>query len=290
LTALQTVLPELVGGSADLAGSTGVATGAPTVQRGQFDGRDIAFGVREFAMAAALNGMSLHGGFRVFGSTFAVFSDYLRPAVRLSALMGQPVVYVLSHDSVAVGEDGPTHQPVEHIEALRLIPEARVFRPADDEETVLAWQLALEHRSGPSLLLLSRQALPALTDLAPGEDPRVRTVYRDDCARPDVEFLATGSEAQLAISAAARLHEHGLTCRVLSVVEREALVGRERQAALTVSVEAGVTSGWHRFADLCIGVDTFGQSGAAEDVLRAVGLHVEAIVDRVHEARAARNP
>ena len=293
LGALQVKLPELVGGSADLAGSTGVDTGRRGVRPGDFAGRSISFGVREFGMAAVMNGLSLHGGFRVFGSTFAVFSDYLRPAVRLSALMRQPVVYVLSHDSVAVGEDGPTHQPVEQLESLRLIPGVRVFRPADEAETITAWTLALEHRSGPSVLVLSRQALPALTDLSPADDPRLRVVHLDDRALGgegvlDVDFLASGSEVALAVAAAQLLSAQGLACRVQSVLERQALEGRDREAALTVSVEAGVSAGWHRFADLCLGIDSFGICGPGAEVLRLLGLHADTVAARVLEQLALR--
>ncbi len=293
LGALQAKLPELVGGSADLAGSTGVDTGGRAVRPGDLAGRSISFGVREFGMAAVLNGLSLHGGFRVFGSTFAVFSDYLRPAVRLSALMHQPVVYVLSHDSVAVGEDGPTHQPVEQLESLRLIPGVRVFRPADDVETITAWTLALEHRDGPSVLVLSRQALPSLTDRRPADDPRLRVVHLDDPdpgreGALDVDFLATGSEVALAVDAAQRLSAQGLTCRVRSVLERQVLEGRDREATLTVSVEAGVTGGWHRFADLCLGIDRFGVCGPGDKVLAVLGLSADAVAVRALEHLAPR--
>jgi transketolase len=283
LQALQAKLPELVGGSADLAGSTGVDTGSRPVRPGELAGQSIPFGVREFAMAAVLNGLSLHGGFRVFGSTFAVFSDYLRPAVRLSALMRRPVVYVLSHDSVAVGEDGPTHQPVEQLEALRLIPGVKVLRPADDLETITAWACALEYRDGPTVLALSRQALPALIDRGPADDPRLRVVHQGSPQRRalDVDFLATGSEVALAIAAAELLREHGVACRVRSVLERRVLVGRAREAALTVSVEAGVTDGWYRFADLCLGVDRFGICGPGPEVLRVLDLSAEAVAARV---------
>ncbi|WP_344603407.1 transketolase [Sporichthya brevicatena] len=294
LEAMQHKLPELVGGSADLAGSTGVDTGFPVVRRDDWAGRAIPFGVREFAMAAVLNGLSLHGGFRVFGSTFAVFSDYLRPALRLSALMRQPVIYVLTHDSVAVGEDGPTHQPVEHLESLRLIPGVRVFRPANGLETLTAWTLALEHRSGPSVIALSRQALPALSACAPTEDRRLRVVHveealKQDASRaPDVEFLATGSEVGLAVEAAKLLDAQGLHCRVRSVLERDALLETERDARLTVSVEAGVTAGWHRFAGLCLGVDEFGLSGPGPDVLRVLDLTPEAVAAKVLERWVGR--
>lgn len=284
LRAFTVHLPELVGGSADLAGSTGVAIGADLVTPGSYAGKAIAFGVREHAMAAVLNGISLHGGFRPYGSTFAVFSDYLRPALRLSALMGQPVVFVFSHDSVAVGEDGPTHQPVEHLEALRLIPGLQVLRPADDIETITAWALALERRNGPTALILSRQELPALLEVHASHDrevhPRLRIVY--DCdSTPDVEFLATGSEVHLAVETARMLAERGVPSRVLSVLDRSALEGRSRSAQLTVSIEAGVTAGWRHLADLCIGIDRFGVCGPGSLVMDSLGLSSEAISARV---------
>ena len=279
LGALSAHLPDLVGGSADLAGSTGVAIGAELVAAGSYGGTAVAFGVREHAMAAVLNGLSLHGGFRPYGSTFTVFSDYLRPALRLSALMGQPVVYVFSHDSVAVGEDGPTHQPVEHLEALRLLPGLQVLRPADDTETITAWSLALARRDGPTALLLSRQALPSLPDRGRCVDHRLRIVHGD--GSPDVEFLATGSEVHLAVEVATLLSKHGLVCRVLSVLDRSALEGRGRRAHLTVSIEAGVTAGWRHLADLCIGIDRFGVCGPGDVVMEGLGLSAERIAAQV---------
>lgn len=279
LRALSAHLPDLVGGSADLAGSTGVAIGAHLVAAGSYGGTAVAFGIREHAMAAVLNGLSLHGGFRPYGSTFAVFSDYLRPALRLSALMGQPVVHIFSHDSVAVGEDGPTHQPVEHLEALRLIPGLQVLRPADDIETITAWALALERRNGPTALLLSRQILPALPDRGRCVDNRLRIVHDD--GSPNVEFLATGSEVHLAVEVAELLGEHGVRCRVVSVLDREALERRGRWALLTVSVEAGLTAGWRHLADLCIGIDRFGVCGPGDVVMSSLGLDAEDITAQV---------
>jgi transketolase len=293
LTAVSDLMPELVGGSADLAGSTGTVTGQRDVTAQDYAGHVIRFGIREFAMASVLNGLSLHGGFRPYGSTFLVFSDYLRPALRLSALMRQPVIYILTHDSVAVGEDGPTHQPVEHIESLRLIPGVKVLRPADDCETIAAWREALDHLDGPTVLILSRQSLPSLTS-APGTPVDFLTA---DGARvvceaedPAVDLVATGSEVSLALETAALLHESGISARVISVPWREQFVPRRPtfgRAPLTVSIEAGSTQGWKEIApDNALGIDTFGASGPGDAVLKYFGLSSEAVAEHVLEAIA----
>jgi transketolase len=286
LAELTSVLPELVGGSADLAGSTGTATSLPAVTRDDYSGSTIHFGIREFAMAATLNGLSLHGGFRAYGSTFLVFSDYLRPALRLSALMRQPVIYVLTHDSVAVGEDGPTHQPVEHVESLRLIPGVRVLRPADDVETLAAWQAAIEHLDGPTVLVLTRQTVPSLASgPATPEDFLTRRGARVVHAAEDpaVDLLATGSEVGLAVAAAHALEAQGLSARVISVPWREQFA-RSRQdfgrAPVEVSLEAGVTTGWLGLthAGHAVGIDEFGASGPGDQVLARFGLTVDSVV------------
>uniref|UniRef100_UPI00260BC668 transketolase family protein n=1 Tax=uncultured Nocardioides sp. TaxID=198441 RepID=UPI00260BC668 len=213
LAALTPVFAGLVGGSADLAGSTGTDVGV-SVTRHDAAGARIDFGIREHAMAAVLNGLALHGDFRPFGSTFLVFSDYLRPALRLAALMRQPVVHVLTHDSIAVGEDGPTHQPVEHVESLRLIPGLQVLRPADAAETVEAWRLALERTDGPTALVLTRQAVRPLGG-TPGRTRRVRE-------GSDLQLVATGSEVGLALDVADLLAQRGAEAEVLSVLDRAA--------------------------------------------------------------------
>ncbi|WP_446666522.1 transketolase [Flexivirga sp. B27] len=267
LDAVRAVMPELVGGSADLAGSTGTVSGdAVTAQ--DFSSSAIAFGIREFGMAAILNGISLHGGFRVFGSTFLVFADYLRPALRLSALMHQPVIYVLTHDSVAVGEDGPTHQPVEHVESLRLIPGLQVLRPANDVETAQAWQQALERTDGPTALILSRQKLP--------QDPPARF---DGQLPVAVEIVATGSEVELAVNAAEALRADGVGVRVVSPLDRTRYA--PDPSATVVSIEAGSTAVWQGIADVAIGIDTFGASGPGDDVLAHFGLSTDAVVSRI---------
>lgn len=274
LIALCAALPELVGGSADLAGSTGTLTGGQLVTREDYSGSTIAFGIREFGMAAVLNGLALHGGFRPYGSTFLVFSDYLRPALRLAALMKQPVIHVLTHDSVAVGEDGPTHQPVEHIEALRLIPGLQVLRPADEAETAEAWRRAIERTDGPTALILTRQSVPA-------HSPAL-------VATPDVEIVATGSEVGLAVAVAGQLAEIGTTARVVSAMDRSTYV--PDRSVPRVSIEAGVTSGWRGLVDLAIGIDDFGASGPGDEVMAHVGLTPEAVSARIvqflnHKAR-----
>ncbi|MFC7220165.1 transketolase [Streptomyces polyrhachis] len=269
LKAALSVMPELVGGSADLAESTGTAIGE-VIDRADFSRSAIAFGIREFGMAAILNGMSLHGGYRVFGSTFLVFADYLRPALRLSALMGQPVVYVFTHDSIAVGEDGPTHQPIAHLESLRVTPGLRVLRPADDAETVEAWRLALERTDGPTALILSRQSLPQLRREEPGPGRAV-----------EVEIVATGSESSLAEAAAEALRAEGRAVRVVSALDRTLYTPDPE--ALTVSIEAGVTSGWAGVVDLAIGIDGFGSSGKGGDVMAHHGFSVGAVLDRIRE-------
>jgi transketolase len=272
LRSVASVMPELVGGSADLAGSTGTSIGTSVVTREDYSGSSIAFGIREFAMAAVANGISLHGGFRIYCSTFLVFSDYLRPALRLSALMRQPVIYILTHDSPAVGEDGPTHQPVEHVESLRLIPGVRVLRPADADETVTAWRDALTRTDGPTALILSRQSLAALTSAR--TDGPLATL-----GPVDVEIVATGSEVALALAVAENLARRGRQARVVSVPDRAAY---SRQTIVpTVSLEAGVTSGWRGLVDLPIGIDTFGASGPGDLVLRQLGLDADVVADRI---------
>ncbi|MEU4649780.1 transketolase [Nocardia fluminea] len=300
LRAVLSTMPELVGGSADLAGSTGTECGE-VVHREDFTAGAIAFGIREFGMAAVLNGMSLHGGFRVFGSTFLVFADYLRPALRLSALMRQPVIYVLTHDSIAVGEDGPTHQPVEHVESLRVIPGLQVLRPADDAETALAWELALTRVDGPTALILSRQAIPRLdrphtndaavelsqvfgagesADRESAVDAALESSAAGASSRR-VEIVSTGSEVALAVGVAEQLEADGHVVRVISALDRSRFV--VDPSAHTISVEAGSTAGWAGLVDLAIGIDEFGHSGPGDEVMARHGFTVHAVLDRIRE-------
>jgi transketolase len=295
LEALGTRMPELVGGSADLTESTCTALGGPPVAAGSYEGHRIHFGVREHAMAAICNGISLHGGFRPVASTFLAFSDYARPALRLAALMGQAVVHVYTHDSIGLGEDGPTHQPVEQLAALRAIPGLAVLRPGDANETVDAWRTALARTDGPTVLALSRQALPVLPPAEPGWIARrgARVVHRP-ARDPEVVLVASGSEVGLALQAALLLERDGTAAAVVSMPWRErflALARDARDAILppgppVVVVEAGVPQGWEALtgsggAVVCL--ERFGVSGKGADVQSALGF------DAAHIAAVARD-
>lgn len=288
LAALAPEFAGLVGGSADLAGSTCTTLpGTKAVTRDDQSGRTVHFGIREHAMGAALNGMALHGGFRPFGSTFLVFSDYLRPAVRLAALMRLPVVYVFTHDSIAVGEDGPTHQPVEHLESLRLIPGLAVLRPGDANETAECWRVALRH-DGPVALVLSRQSLPVLEPVRGNAiAAHGARIVRDDGREPDLTLVATGSEVALALDSAAALAVEGRAVRVLSVPWRERFAEALAAGAEllppcpTVWLEAGVPHGWEALArpgDTVLGLRRFGASAPGRVVCQALGYSVPAVV------------
>ncbi len=294
LSMLAEAHPTFLGGSADLAGSNGVALpGTPGQSKAHPEGRNLHFGVREHGMAGICNGMALHGGVRVFDATFLVFSDFMRGALRLSALMGLPIVHVFTHDSFWLGEDGPTHQPIEHLMSLRLIPELYVIRPADARETVGAWRLAMERTSGPTALLLTRQNLPVFERTSvEGVARGGYVVWEPEGASVDRLagiFLATGSEVELAIRAAQQLATTGSAIRVVSLPCWEAFaaqsaeyresvlpkaIGRERRLA----VEAGCTSGWERFADHVVGIDHFGASAPAEVLAEKFGFTVESVL------------
>ncbi|MEM9462716.1 MAG: transketolase [Myxococcota bacterium] len=296
LEALAGSLPSLVGGSADLAGSNGTPVGPFGEQsREEPGGRGLHFGVREHGMAGVCNGLALHGGLRPFDATFLIFSDFMRGALRLSALMRLPVVHVLSHDSIFLGEDGPTHQPVEQCMSLRLIPHLHVVRPADANETLGAWSYALSRKrgDGPTAILVSRQGLPVLDH---GRRDISRGAYvlwepKDVAVRSLQGILvATGSEVALALEAAQRLHAVGLDLRVVSMPCWEAFEAQDaayRDEVLPpsitrrVSIEAGITLGWARWANHHVGLDDFGASAPAEALAEHFGLTVEAVVERV---------
>jgi transketolase len=291
LGAMAAVNENLTGGSADLKGPNGVALPAEagTYSAENRKGRYIHFGIREFAMAAICNGIQLHGGLRAFCATFLVFADYLRPALRLSALMKQPVIYVLTHDSIFVGEDGPTHQPVEHLAALRVIPNLRLLRPADAEETVEAWAMAMDRREGPTVLALSRQNITVF----PKEDPEWKNTIRTGAyivkkapgGSPDVVIIATGSEVGLALEAASRAA--GKNIQVVSMISRELFETQPPaiQASIippgvrVICCEAGVKSGWERWArpEDIFSIDRFGESGPAGKVAEALGFTAGAL-------------
>ncbi|MSQ61155.1 MAG: transketolase [Dehalococcoidia bacterium] len=292
LNALAGRVPELVGGSADLAASTNTDLAG----MGEFGidtaGRNVRFGVREHGMAAIANGMAAHGGVRPYISTFLVFSDYMRPSVRLAALMELPVIYLYTHDSVGLGEDGPTHQPEAHLAALRAIPNLTVLRPADANETAEAWRIALGTR-GPVALVLTRQALPTLdrATLGPASGVAMGGYVLSDDNAPEVILIATGSEVALALAAATLLRGEGRRVRVVNMASWELFQAQPREyreSVLTpglrarVSVEAAVTFGWSRYTGdggASIGVDRFGKSAPGADVMRDFGFTPEHVAD-----------
>jgi len=295
LNAIADDLPELIGGSADLAPSCKtLINGSENFEAASPDGRNLRFGIREHAMGAILNGLALHGGVRPFGSTFLVFSDYMRPAIRLAALMEQPVVYVYTHDSVWVGEDGPTHQPIEHLMALRTIPGLVVLRPADANETAAAWRVAIERTNGPTALILSRQGLPVLEGgRAAAGVPRGAYVVAD-AEEPRLVLLATGSEVALALEVRTALAGHGVAARVVSMPSWELFAAQEDQhrrsvlppAVPRLALEAGVTLGWREWVGddgEVVGIDRFGASAPGAEVAERLGLSVEAVVAKALE-------
>ena len=301
LNAIAARVPAMVGGSADLAGSNFTdIDGDTAMTRGDYAGRMLHFGIREHAMAAAANGLAL-SGLRPFVATFMVFSDYLKPALRLSALMQQPVVYVLTHDSIGLGGDGPTHQPVEHLMALRAVPDLVVLRPADGNETSQAWRYAMQHRDGPTVMALTRQNVPNL-DVPAGAVERGGYVIAEAEAAgavttPEVILIATGSEVALCLTARDALHERGVATRVVSLPSFELFEAQDAEyresvlpAAVTarVTVEAGASLGWERYAGrdgVIIGLDRFGASAPGDVVMRELGFTVENVVAAAETSR-----
>lgn len=294
LNAIASRVPTLMGGSADLGPSNkSYMKGMGDFQKENPAGRNIRFGVREHAMAAIMSGLFLHNGIRPYGATFLVFSDYMRPAVRVASLMRLPLIYVFTHDSIAVGEDGPTHQPVEHLASLRAIPNLVVFRPADANETATGWQVAMRSNANPVALVLSRQGLPVLdTSGKRGRPERGAYILEDTPSTPDIILIATGSEVHLAVEARKILMEKGIQARVVSMpswelFEKDTEDYRQRILPRSVKkrlvIEAGIAMGWQRYAgdegDI-VSIETFGASGPDRDVLRHFGIFVENIVNR----------
>jgi transketolase len=294
LDALTAALPEMIGGSADLTGSNNTrAKGMKVLNAPDYSGTFIHYGVREHGMAAAMNGMALHGGVIPYSGTFLVFSDYCRPAIRLAALMGQRVIFVMTHDSIGLGEDGPTHQPVEHLAALRAIPKLKVFRPCDAVETAECWQLALQSQDGPSVLALTRQTVPQLRT---GFDARNRCasgayeLIAAEGGAAQVSLFASGSELSTAVEARKLLAARKIPARVVSVpcfelflalpeVERSATIGA---AKVNVAVEAGIRQGWDAIigsAGAFVGMSSFGASAPYKDLYRHFGLTAEKVVE-----------
>jgi len=289
---ISPVLPALISGSADLTGSNNTRTkDMGIVKPGDYAGRFVHYGIREHAMAAAMNGMALHGGLIPASGTFLVFSDYCRPSIRLSALMNQRVVYVMTHDSIGVGEDGPTHQPVEHVAALRAIPNCDVFRPCDLTETAEAWDCALQNTSGPSVLALTRQNLPQLRKDAGAKNLSALGAYEllGADGRAEVTLFASGSEVSLAVKARSALLAEGILARVVSVPSidrflaqpesyRRKVIGR---AKVKIAIEAGIRLGWDAIIGhdgVFVGMEGFGASGPAAKVYAHFGITAEAVV------------
>lgn len=300
LNAFAHKLPTLIGGSADLESSTNThLKGIPVFHSEDYSGRNVYFGVREFGMGAALNGMMLHGGVRAYGGTFFVFSDYLRPSIRLAAIQHLPVVYVFTHDSIFVGEDGPTHEPVEQLPALRVIPGITVLRPADANETTEAWRFAVENQEGPVALILTRQNLPVLEGTAKLARDNIRrgAYVLSDAAngQPQALIIATGSEVQLAVAAQKQLAEGGVHVRVISMPSWELFEQQPQsykdsvllpQVKARLAVETAYPMGWERYVGdkgTVLGIPIFGASAPGARVAKEYGFTVENVVAKVKE-------
>jgi transketolase len=284
-------VPGLMGGGADLTGNTGTEIKDGTVfSKEDRSGRQIHWGIREHGMGGVMNGMALHGGVLPFGGTFLVFSDYMRPSVRLAALSRAHVLYSWSHDSIGLGEDGPTHQPVEHLAALRAIPDLCLIRPADANETAEAWRVAVDH-DGPVALILTRQDLPVLEGTAGGDLAKGAYVLADTDEAPDVVLVGTGSEVSLCLAAAELLAGEGIGCRTVSMPSWELFEAQDeayRRSILPadvpkLSVEAAVTFGWERWVDSSHGLNHFGASAPGKVAMERLGFNP---IDVAHSARA----
>lgn len=299
LNAIAPLLPNLIGGSADLSPSNKtVVQGEPVFQGESYEGRNIHFGVREHGMGAVMNGMALHGGLIPYGGTFLIFTDYMRPPIRLASMMGLRVIYILTHDSIGLGEDGPTHQPVEQLAGLRSIPGLRVIRPCDANETAEAWRAALGRKDGPTALILTRQGLPTLDRKVHAPAAKLHLggyVLREAAGgEPDVLLIATGSEVHIALDAADRLEQEGKHARVVSMPSWELFDAQTesyrdevlpRRITARVAVEAGATQGWHRFTGdrgRVIGIDHFGASAPSGVLFEKFGITADRVVEEAH--------
>ncbi len=296
LNLLADEIPNLIGGSADLSPSTKTnLKNYGDIQKNQFNGRNIEFGVREHAMAGVANGISLYRGYKPFISTFLVFSDYMRPSIRMAAIMKQPVLFIFTHDSIYVGEDGPTHEPIEQLESLRLIPNLKVLRPADTEEVVQAWIEALEYKDGPTALILTRQGVPLIENKKDIKAFSKGGYIVSENPDEKVTLIASGSEVSLAVEVREMLKNQGISSRVVSVPDRntfelqsksylEKVLGDSTQ--LRVLLEAGVKNGWYRFLsekDLMITMESYGASGPGDQVADKFGFEARGITDKIIE-------
>ncbi|MBM4026071.1 MAG: transketolase [Planctomycetes bacterium] len=305
LNAIARKVPWLVGGSGDLAPSTKTLIEASDyLQAGQYENRNLAWGVREHTMCSSSSGMALHGGIRPYAATFFIFSDYARPAIRLAAMMELPVIYIMTHDSIGLGEDGPTHQPVEHLASFRAMPHMCVIRPADANETAWAWRAAMLRKEGPTMLLLTRQKVPILdrSQLAPAEG-LLRGAYilsREQAERPDVILIASGSEVQLIVQTQPQLAEQGIQARVVSMPSWELFEQQDRsyrdevlppEVTARLAVEAGSDLGWCKYVTdhgSTITIHRFGASAPAQEVFRQYGFSVENVVARAQSLLGKR--
>ncbi|MBW2570446.1 MAG: transketolase, partial [Deltaproteobacteria bacterium] len=299
LNAISENIPYLIGGSADLAPSNNtIIKSSHDFQKNMFDGRNIRFGVREHAMGGIISGIALHKGLRPYGGTFFVFADYMRPAIRLASLMKLPVIYIFTHDSVAVGEDGPTHQPVEHLAGLRAIPGLTVIRPADATETIEAWRLAAQTTDSPVALILSRQKLPVIDrTIYSSADKLVNGAYilSDSDGKPDIILIATGSEVDITLKAGKILEEKGISVRVVSMPSWELFENTSQEykdkvllpdVNVRIAVEAGISMGWERYTGsngVVIGINEFGASAPGNIVMEKFGFTSENIVQKAME-------
>lgn len=308
LNALAPELPELIGGSADLTGSTKVEIkSSHALAAGMYDGRTIYFGVREHAMAGIANGLSLHGGLRPFVSTFLVFSDYMRPAIRLAALMRQPVIYIFTHDSIGLGEDGPTHQPIEHYAALRAIPNLLFIRPCDANETAEAWKVAIQHATGPVAIALTRQNIPIIDRTryaaADGLERGAYVLFRSRPGTPELVLIASGSEVWPALQAGEKLAGEGLAVQVVSMpcwelfdAQPEAYRHEVLPPACDakIAIEAGISLGWHKYIGpegMTVTIDDrFGASAPCQELMRVYGFTIENIVRTAGKVLAGTKP
>jgi transketolase len=299
LNAIAENIPYLIGGSADLAPSNNtIINSSHDFQKNMFDGRNIRFGVREHAMGGIMSGIALHKGLRPYGGTFLVFADYMRPAIRLASLMRLPVIYIFTHDSIALGEDGPTHQPVEHLAGLRAIPGLTVIRPADATETIEAWRLAAQTTDCPVALILSRQKLPVIDrSIDNSADKLVNGAYilSDSDGKPDIILIATGSEVHIALKAGKILEEKDISVRVVSMPSWELFENTSQEykdkvllpdVNVRIAVEAGISMGWERYAGssgVVIGINEFGASAPGNIVMEKFGFTSENIVQKAIE-------
>ena len=297
ISAITDVLPELVGGSADLSGSNNTKTeNSIVINAKNFSGNYIHYGVREHAMGAAMNGLALYGGLIPFGGTFLIFSDYLKPSLRLSAIMNLRVIYIFSHDSIGLGEDGPTHQPIEHLESLRSVPNLNVFRPADINETIECWEIALKSKTNPSAIALSRQKLPYISEHKSGENKCSRGAYvlKGDMNKAKVSLIASGSEVEIALDAYEKLNNENIDAKVISVPcydifnkqkedYKKEILGEN---TFKISIEASTESGWKKVVGkngVTLGMSTYGKSGPYKEVYKLFNLTSDEVVKIVKE-------